>query len=41
MITATTLRRPSPASTPAKPKVISEGIGTQQASRKPKRKTAA
>ena len=28
-------------STPAKPKVISEGIGTQQASRKPKRKTAA
>src|SRR5713226_466739 len=41
MITATMFRWPSPASTPAKPKVISEGIGTQHASRNPNRKIAA
>jgi hypothetical protein len=32
---------PAPASAPAKPKVIPEGIGTQHASRNPNRNTAA
>ena len=41
MMTASMFSLPSPASTPANPKVISDGIGMQHASRKPNKKTAA